>query len=213
MAHRVENLSVKYLFFMQDTGCRPTTPEEFNAIIGGLNGKFRTRNQALFTLARYTGYRVSELLSIQVSQVWDGKSMRSSVTVSRENMKGKRFSRTMPLHHIATEALYIWIKESGMTAPEFGKNPLFPSRKGTDSMTPISAWRILQEAAIRSGISTERLGTHSFRKQFSSAMWESPYVQKDVAKMSRLLGHAHFSSTIRYLQFIDGSLESAVLAA
>ena len=80
-------------------------------------------------------------------------------------------------------------------------------------MTPISAWRIVQEAAIQAGISTERLGTHSFRKQFAMAMWESEYVQKDTAKMARLLGHAHFSSTIRYLQFVDGSLEAAVLTA
>ena len=164
-------------------------------------------------MARYTGYRISELLSICVGDVWDGQSMRSSVTVSRENMKGKRFSRTMPLHQIASEALYIWIKAAGMTAPEFGKSPLFPSRKGTASMTPISAWRILQEAALLAGISTERLGSHSFRKQFSITMWESKFVQKDMAKMSRLLGHAHFSSTIRYLQFVDGSLEAAVLAA
>jgi len=198
---------------MQNTACRPTTSKELDAIIGVLSGRFRARNEALFKLARYTGYRVSELLSIRVSQVWDGQSMRSSVTVSRENMKGKRFSRTMPLHQIASEALYIWIKAAGMTAPEFGKSPLFPSRKGTASMTPISAWRILQEAAIGAGISTERLGTHSFRKQFATSLWTSPYVDKDMAKMSRLLGHAHFSSTIRYLQFVDGSLEAAVLAA
>ena len=198
---------------MQNTGCRPLTKTEFDTLIAALNGRFRTRNEALFTLARYTGYRISELLSIKIFQVWDGKSMRNSVTVSRENMKGKRFSRSLPLHKCASEALYLWIKEAGMTGPDWQKSPLFPSRKGTASMTAISAWRILQETAIEAGISTERLGTHSFRKQYSMTLWESPWVQKDMAKMSRLLGHAHFSSTIRYLQFVDGSLEAAVLAA
>jgi len=100
-----------------------------------------------------------------------------------------------------------------MTGPDWQESPLFPSRKGTAPMTGISAWRILQEAAIAARISTERLGTHSFRKQYAMALWESKWVQKDMAKMSRLLGHAHFSSTIRYLQFVDGSLEAAVLGA
>jgi site-specific recombinase XerD len=198
---------------MQYTGCRPTTPEEFDALIGALNGQFRTRNAALFTLARYTGYRISELLSIKVGQVWDGQSMRASVTVSREKMKGKRFSRTLPLHRIAAQSIYFWIKEAGKTGPEWQEFPLFSSRKGTRAMTPITAWRILQDAASRALISTERLGMHSFRKQFAMTMWESEYVQKDMAKMSRLLGHAHFSSTIRYLEFGNGILESAVLAA
>ena len=200
-------------FWMQNTGCRPLTSMEFDAIIAALNGRFRTRNKALFTLARYTGYRISELLAMRIGDVWDGKMMRTSVTVSRENMKGKRFSRSMPLHRSATETIYFWIKEAEMTAPDCERKPLFPSRKGAASMTAISAWRILHQAANWAGISTERLGTHSFRKQFATTMWLSPFVNRDMAKMSRLLGHAHFSSTIRYLQFVDGSLESAVLAA
>ncbi len=40
-----------------------------------------------------------------------------------------------------------------------------------------------------------------------------PFVNGDMAKMARLLGHANFSSTLRYLEFLDGSLENAVMAA
>jgi len=201
---------------MNDTGCRPLTDSEFLAILGALEGKYRLRNAALLTLGRYTGYRISEMLSLQVSDIWDGNSIRKSVTVGRINMKFRRAGRTVPLHHRAQSALLEWLLAVGMTDTNHSMWPVFFSRKSKSfprKMTPTGAWMMLQDAAKRAKVSTERLGLHSLRKQFAVAMWESPYVQKDMARMSRLLGHADFSSTIRYLQFMDGSLESAVLAA
>jgi len=201
---------------MNDTGCRPLTESEFQAIVDALVGKYRLRNAALLTLGRYTGYRISDMLSLQVSDIWNGTSIRKSVTVARVNMKFRRSGRTVPLHHRAQSALQNWLAESGMTGASHTMWPVFLSRKSKSfprKMTPTGAWMMLQEAAKRAKVSTERLGLHSLRKQFAIAMWESPYVQKDMARMSRLLGHADFSSTIRYLQFTDGSLESAVLAA
>ena len=201
---------------MNNTGCRPLTDSEFDAILNVLNGNFRLRNAALLTLGRYTGYRISEMLSLKVEAVWDGYLMRNSVSVVRENMKYKRVGRTIPLHRRAQNAIQEWLVESRMTDPKFATWPLFFSRKSKQfprEMSPANAWIILHCAAIRARVSTKNLGLHSLRKQFALAMWESRFVQKDMAKMSRLLGHSDFSSTIRYLQFLDGSLESAVLAA
>ena len=198
---------------MLDTGCRPLTAEEFDKITNSLKGEFRSRNKALFTLARYTGYRIAELLSLRVGDVYDGNVIRKSVSVSRENMKGKHIGRTLPLHHIAAEALHEWITVAGLTALEMAQHPIFPSRKGDSAITSTAAWMILQKTALQAGVDLDRLGTHSFRKLFATTMWSSPFVNRDMAKMSKLLGHTHFSSTIRYLQFVDGSLESAVLAA
>jgi hypothetical protein len=42
-------------------------------------------------------------------------------------------------------------------------------------------------------------------------MWDSPIVNRDMAKMARLLGHQNFSNTLRYLEFAD-ELDKAVLA-
>jgi hypothetical protein len=44
-------------------------------------------------------------------------------------------------------------------------------------------------------------------------MWASPQVNGDMAKMARLLGHQNWSNTLRYVEFLDGSLSRAVRAA
>lgn len=51
------------------------------------------RDRALVTLGLNTGFRVSELLSLNVSDVWDGERVRPQVKVARAKMKGGRGPR------------------------------------------------------------------------------------------------------------------------
>lgn len=80
-------------------------------------------------------------------------------------------------------------------------------------MSTVQVWSILKTAAKKAGVDAERVASHSMRKTFASRMWVSPFVDKDMSKMARLLGHQNFSNTLRYLQFLDNSLEEAVLAS
>jgi site-specific recombinase XerD len=78
-------------------------------------------------------------------------------------------------------------------------------------MTSRQSFAILASAAEAAGVDPERLGTHSMRKTFAAAAWCHPSINRDMAKMARLLGHSNFSNTLRYIQFLDDSLETAVM--
>ena len=193
------------------TGSRALTTLEIDQICAAFHGPHRKMFRAIMRLGQYTGYRISEILSLKVSDVYDGTNVRSNVTVKKAWMKGKRADRTMPIHPMVRESLFEWIRVSGLWHP-CGKNAwLFPGRNLSKAFTPRAVFAVLHEAAKSAGVGEERLGTHSLRKSFASALWDSPFVDRDLVKMSKLLGHANPANTIRYLEFLDGSLELAVL--
>ena len=198
---------------MQYTGCRPLSDEEYDLILQAFEGKYVLRDQALFELGIRTGFRISEILAVKVGDVFRNGRMLSTLTVKKSWMKGGKSDRTMPLHPSASKRLHDWIVAAGFVSTEMASQPLF-SRQLTDrSLSRLQAWSILKSAARRAGVNTDRIASHSMRKTFARNMWESPFVNKDMAKMARLLGHSNFSNTLRYLECLDGSLELAVLGA
>jgi len=88
---------------------------------------------------------------------------------------------------------------------------LFPAQGRKKAITSRQAFSVLLKAVENAGINTARVGTHSLRKGFACAAWGHPAVNKDMAKMAKLLGHKNFSNTLRYLEFLDGSLNTAVM--
>jgi len=197
---------------MNETGCRPLSSDECASIIEHLCGRYRTRDRALFLLGIKSGFRISELLAIKVSDVWIGDEIRDSVTVAKAWMKGRKNSRTMPINSAAAEAIRLWLRASGMDHSYFKDWPLFASQGRKKAISSRQAFSILLQAAEEAGIDTTRVGTHSLRKSFASAVWDHPAVNKDMAKMAKLLGHSNFSNTLRYLEFMDGSLDTAVMS-
>jgi integrase/recombinase XerD len=199
---------------MENSGCRPLTDAECVAMHRAFRiNKYAARDAAMFEIGIRTGFRTSEILSIKVGDVYRDGRMKASVTVDKCWMKGGKNSRTMPLHAAASAAVFKWILEAGFTAPEFADQPLFCRQHTKRRLTRAQAWAIIKSAAIRAGLDIERVAGHSLRKTFARNMWDSAFVQKDMARMARLLGHQNFSNTLRYLEFLDDSLENAVLAA
>ncbi len=178
-----------------------------------MDGRYWARDRALFELMRRTGYRVSEVLSLRVGDVYDyeTQTVRSSITVTKVNMKGKKQSRTMPLHEEARAALSLHIRFSHLHYCGYADHPLFPAQGTSKPMSRRHVLHILHTAARKAGVDRSRLGTHSMRKTFASSVYQSPHVAGDLAKMARLLGHTNPANTLRYLEFLDDSLESAVL--
>ncbi|CAN5832181.1 N/A [soil metagenome] len=176
------------------------------------NGRYASRDVAMFEFGLRTGFRTSEILSIRVGDVFRAGRMLPSVTVQRCWMKGGKRCRSMPLHQAAAKSLLKWILEAGFTKAEMADQPLFCRQLTNKRMTRVQAWAILKGAALRAGLDVARVASHSMRKTFASNMWQSEFVQGDMAKMARLLGHRNFSNTLRYLEFLDNSLECAVLA-
>lgn len=95
-----------------------------------------------------------------------------------------------------------------------GKNPneyLFASKKGNNPITRIQAYRIINDACSKAGI-TARIGTHTLRKTFGYHFYNE---KKDIALLQSILNHSAPSITLSYIginqDIINNNLRSFVL--
>lgn len=202
-------------------GCRPLSDEEVSLVAKSFSGTYGKRNKALFLVGHRTGFRISELLSLTVSNVLQHGKIMDAITVQRRNMKGgkagKTNSRTVRLHPEAKAALSVWLevlqKRLGGTLDP--QTPVFCSRVHGDdgtlrAISRVQAWRILQDAYLSNEL-PGKLGTHAMRKTFANRMYE--HLNHDLVKTQRALGHANINSTVQYLSFREEEIDAAILAA
>jgi integrase len=90
-------------------GCRPLTDTEVALVQASFGGKYAARDRALFVLGVKSGFRISELLSLQVGDIYQHGRVVDRVTVQRRHMKQKREGRTVLLHPDAKAALATWL--------------------------------------------------------------------------------------------------------
>lgn len=189
-------------------GARPLTDEEIGLIINSFKGRFAARDRALFTLGVKTGLRVSEILSLRISDIFQHGRIVERVYVQRKNMKGKIQGRTVLLHPEVKEAVKTWIDANGGSLDS--EAYLFKSRKGTNQpITRKQAWRILDTLFSRIGLSG-KFGTHTMRKSFAKKMYE--LLDHDLIKTQKSLGHVSIQSTVSYLSFDQGEIDNAILS-
>lgn len=74
---------------------------------------------------------------------------------------------------------------------------LFPSRKGDKPITATQAWRILNAAAERAGL-TINFGTHTMRKTFAYHAYNGGK-GADITLLMRVLNHSSARETLRYI--------------
>jgi integrase len=159
----------------------------------------------------HTGFRINEILSLRVCDIYNGSEIAKVVHVAKGYMKGKKKARTMPLHEKVREALLALLQSTRMWHPLFRTWSLFHAQGRPSRISTRQAFGIIVSAASKAGLDIQRIGTHSLRKTFAKNMWVSPLVGRDMAKIARLLGHSNWSNTLRYLEFAD-ELDAAVLA-
>ena len=68
---------------MNYTGCRPLTDDEIVRLLDACTGRYRARDVALITIGIYTGFRISEILSLTVAGVWTGSEVVKEVHVAK----------------------------------------------------------------------------------------------------------------------------------
>jgi len=187
-------------------GCQPLSQTEISAIVDTLDN---ARDRALVILGIRTGFRVSELLSLRLGDVFNRGAVVSAVSVARANMKKKVEGRTVPLHQEAKAALEAWclcLISEGATAETY----LFLSREGGNRpISRVQAYRIIKAAAETNGIDG-RIGTHSMRKTFANTVYDR--LNGDLPKVQRAMGHKNINSTVSYLSFKQEEIDAAILA-
>lgn len=192
-----------------NNGCRPVDRPEERAMLATFKGRWTERNRALVVLGINTGFRISELLSLNLGDVYKNGQLVPAVTVHKRNTKGKQQGRSMPLNKAAKSALLPWVKR--MLADGYGpETPLFfVIRKGVKRLRRQHAWQIIHDACMKAGL-LGKLGTHTLRKSFADRIYD--LLGRDLVRLQKALGHKWVSSTAAYVSFKDEELTNAILS-
>jgi integrase/recombinase XerD len=197
-------------------GRKAFTFEEEQKILAALP-EFSLRDQALIIAGLNLGYRITELLSLNVGQVWEAGAVKSRVTITRSRLKGGRgrrrkavSSRSVPINSAVAAVLTPYLFARFGSGPADPAAPLFPSqRKGVR----LSRWRanvIVHLVAKTAGIPNhEAYGTHSLRKSFARKVYKNS--GHDINLTRAVLGHAEIGTTQKYLDVDASEVEAAVL--
>ncbi len=178
------------------SGCRALSDTEITQI---KNTFERQRDRTLFVLGNRTGWRISQLLSVQLKHFMKHGQISDTIRIERHHTKGKFRAQECPLHSEAKEEIYKLVQEQygvDFTALDT-ELYLFKSRKGSNK--PIrrdQAHKILKSTVNFLELSG-KIATHSCRKSFGSYIYKASGNNLLVAQ--RALNHAHISSTINYL--------------
>ena len=179
-------------------GTRPLDNNEIRLVSVCFDGTFEVRNRGLFMLGVSTGGRISELLSLEIGDVYQNASAVTDLLYDKSIVKGGEVSRAVPVNRDgrdAIEKLITWHREQYGSIT--GSRPLFPSRhkSGTVPMHRQTAHQMLKKAFIAAGLNG-KIATHSLRKSFAQRVYEQ---SGDIYLVKELLGHRNVATTQQYL--------------
>ena len=145
------------------------------------------RDAAMVELLYATGLRVSELISVDLSQV--------NLEVGYVLATGKRDKqRVVPMGEIARKKIELYCQEArSVLLKHNNSSALFVTRRG-QPMTRQSFWNILRTRAIRAGI-VKRIYPHMLRHSFATHLLDHG---ADLRAVQMMLGHADIATTQIY---------------
>lgn len=144
------------------------------------------RDKAMLELLYATGMRVSELISLQLSDV--------NLTMSYIMCRDANKERVIPIENAAKAALENYISNTRMVM--VSDSPyLFTNMKG-QPMTRQGFWKLIKIYAKRAGIDKD-ITPHMIRHSFASHLVCNG---ADLKAVQEMLGHSDISTTQIYLQ-------------
>ena len=153
------------------------------------------RDHAMLELLYATGIRVSELISLNLSD------LNLAAGFIRCESKGKE--RIIPLYHTAVKALQDYVKN---TRPQLiadsDEEALFVNMNG-ERMSRQGFWKIIKYYQEKAGIEKD-ITPHTLRHSFAVHLLENG---ADLRSIQEMLGHADISSTQVYTQLVKKQLK------
>ena len=79
-------------------GTRPLDNDEIRSVSTCFTGTFEVRNRGLFMFGVSTGGRISEMLSLQIGDVYQNGSAVTDLLFEKSIVKGGEVSRAVPVN-------------------------------------------------------------------------------------------------------------------
>ena len=191
-------------------GTRPLDNDEIRRVSACFTGIYATRNRGLFMLGVSTGGRISELLSLQIGDVYQNGSAVTDLLYNKSIVKGGEVSRAVPVNLDGRDAIENLMDWHGAHYGNIGfpDRPLFPSRngQGRQQMSRRTAHNVLKAAFEAAGLNGH-LATHSLRKSFAQRLYDRT---GDIFAVQEMLGHKNVATTQKYLGVNYASVREAL---
>lgn len=159
-----------------------------------------------------SGLRVSELVSLKMATVVQGKSLGTGQAAEINPyliIKGKGGKeRIVPLNPSAEQALQHYLEIRAQFMPENSESPwLFPTRAEEGHITRQRFGQLLKELGRDSGVDTAKLSPHTLRHSFATHLLGGG---ADLRVIQELLGHSDISTTQVYTHVNSEKLAALV---
>lgn len=174
--------------------------KQIEAMKNFLKGK-NTRDYLMFMVGISSALRISDILSLKVNDIWDGKKPVKFIYLNEKKTgKYKRFPVTKNLE----KAIILFMKQYNYKKNEF----VFLSRKNTNKpITRQQAARIIKTCADYVGVE-ENVGTHTMRKTWGYWAYKSGV---SLALIMEALNHSSISNTKKYLGITQEDLDDVYM--
>jgi integrase len=159
------------------------------------------RNHVLIVMGLYTALRVSDLLRLRWSDVYDfeNRRVRPSITIT-EKKTGK--VKTIALNSAITCALAAYAATGALTDTFVIANQLTGK-----AINRVQAYRLIRTAA--DALNLGRVSCHSLRKTFGYHAWKSG---KSPAIIMEIYNHSSFEVTKAYLGITQDDMNDVYLS-
>lgn len=166
------------------------TKRDINKMKRALHG----RNKLLFVLGINLGLRISDLLTIKVSDMMteNGRFKTHMIVVEQKTKKSRKLA--------LSTAVKKEIKDAGIVG--YSEDYLFPSRKGSKPIGRVQAYRILNDAADRAGL--DEIGTHTLRKTFGFHAYKAGV---SIQTIQKIFNHTNEKTTLHYIGITQDTID------
>lgn len=176
--------------------------KQFKALAEYFLHRGELRNYTMVVMGAYTVLRISDLLRIKWTDVYDDekKAFYTHVTVFEKKTKK---TRTIALSKHILGAL------TKLLPYRRGEYIFANNRKDAKAISRVQAWRVIHAAVVAVGI-TGKIACHSLRKTWGYHACRSGAVSPAV--IMRIYNHSSFVITQRYLCIEQDDLDKAQVA-
>ena len=163
--------------------------------------KGQLRNYTLVMMGTYTVLRISDLLRLKWSDVYDEEKQefRTHITVIEKKTKKERTIALNPKVLSVLKQCYLHRR---------GEYIFSNNRKNPNSISRVQAWRIIHAAVVKLGI-MGKIACHSLRKTWGYHAVKSGSVP--LAVVVDIYNHSSYEITKRYLGITQDERDEAYL--